>query len=287
MAHKNEGSVPARKKCFIVTPIGASNTSTRRSADGLINAVIKPVLTELGFEVNVAHEIDSLGSITKQVLEHILNDDLVIANLTELNPNVMYELAVRHCVGKPVISLAEEGTRLPFDISDERTIFFKNDMHGTTDLIPILRRVASSVIEGEDPNKLPDNPVYRATQDKIVISAKTDDVQKIIYSELDGIKRILSEIRNSNLGENNSGRRLINWDVGGDVLYTFGIKGDKDKIDAFFHDLLKDGDVRSLNSRFVVGKGGEYFRFDAVCTDVDHTRILVNQLAEIYDLLLL
>ena len=83
-------------KCFVVTPIGNETDSIRRHIDGIIEAAIRPALRE--YEVIVAHKITEPGTITKQVLKEIYEDDLVIANLTNNNPNVMYELAFRHCL---------------------------------------------------------------------------------------------------------------------------------------------------------------------------------------------
>jgi hypothetical protein len=180
------------KKAFVVTPIGDAETQTRRATDGLIDAAILPALQELGFEVVVAHRLPDAGSINVQVLRHILEDDLVIANMTGLNPNVMYELAVRHCKRLPVVLLAEEGTRLPFDVTDQRTIFYRNDMKGTVELRPLLSEfVAAAVAE-----QVPDNPVYRATTDRVIReSVKPGSEQEAILEKLDQLDARMAAIR--------------------------------------------------------------------------------------------
>lgn len=179
------------KKCFIVTPIGGDNTPTRRAADGLIRAVIEPVLESLEFETYVAHRISETGSITRQVIEHVLYDDLVIANLSELNPNVMYELAVRHCTKLPVVVLAEQGTILPFDIAAERTIFYTNDMHGAEDLKPQLINAIKNSLNQDNS----DNPVYRVATSKVLREQiEQDSTQGYLLHKLDNLETSINSI---------------------------------------------------------------------------------------------
>lgn len=179
------------KSCFIITPIGKDNSETRRQADGLITSVIDPVLAEFSFKSCVAHRIDSLGSITNQIISHILDDELVIADLTGLNPNVMYELAVRHATGKPVICLAEKGTNLPFDITAERTVFYTNDMQGVEDLKNSLRNMIKVIPLEEN---VIDNPIYRVAKEKSII--KNLGLDKNNSPEEDAMKYIIKQIAN-------------------------------------------------------------------------------------------
>lgn len=123
----------SQDRCFIITPIGDDSDPIRRHIEGIIDAAIRPALCDK-YELVVAHKISEPGSITKQIIKEIYSDKLAIANLTNKNPNVMYELAFRHSLGKPVIMIAEKGTPLPSDIIMERTIFYQNDAQGVLEL---------------------------------------------------------------------------------------------------------------------------------------------------------
>lgn len=190
-----------RKVCFVITPIGDDNTPIRKKTDDLLNNVIKPICRELNFDICVAHEIDNTGSITNQVIQKILDSDMVIANLTGLNANVMYELAIRHAVRKPVVCLAEIGTKLPFDINTERTIFYSDDMYGAEILKQDLKRKFQVAISEDDI----DNPIYRVIKEKTIIKEiKIDggsDSKSILYliEKLDRIERKIANSKHASI----------------------------------------------------------------------------------------
>ncbi|MFS0656951.1 hypothetical protein [Bacillus sp. 179-C3.3 HS] len=188
--------VQKMKKAFVIMPIGEDNSPIRRSAEGIYKAVIKPVLFELGYEADAAHEISELGSINKQIITRLLEDELVIANLTGLNPNVMYEIAVRHAARKPLVSLCEIGTRLPFDLYDERTIFYTDDMHGVLDVkITFEKYVKSAIVESN-----PDNPIYRAQKENIIannLKANSTEEEFNMYNKIEELEQVVKKALNA------------------------------------------------------------------------------------------
>lgn len=189
------------KTCFIVTPIGADNSNIRRAADGVIDSAIEPVLREFNYMCKVAHRVNQQGLITAQVINDVVESELVIANLTELNPNVMYELALRHCTDKPIIHICEKGTILPFDIKDQRTIMYENDMLGVKELKENLKKYIEEINESFEENS---NIITFVRQQKILIDN--------IGSEEDSgmLKIILNEIRKNNGGYNSMKKEFLN-----------------------------------------------------------------------------
>ena len=71
-----------------------------------------------------ADQSTEIGMITDHVITEILESDLIVADLSFLNPNVFYELGIAHAAEKPVIPLAHHETKLPFDNMGCRTVMF-------------------------------------------------------------------------------------------------------------------------------------------------------------------
>jgi len=112
------------KECFVISPIGAEGSPERERADDVLEFIIGRAAEELGLSAVRGDQLAEPGQINLQVIDHVLGARAAVADLTGLNPNVFYELAVRHTARLPVALIAENDCKLPFDIAQMRTIFF-------------------------------------------------------------------------------------------------------------------------------------------------------------------
>ena len=114
------------KKCFVVSPIGDEGTEIRHHADKVLKYLITPVCHQLDYSVVRADQITGSSHIDQDVFTHLKEDDLVIADLTDLNANVLIEVGYRLRDGKPMILICDKthNSKLPFDIATFRTIFY-------------------------------------------------------------------------------------------------------------------------------------------------------------------
>ena len=93
-----------KSTCFLICPIGEDGSDVRIHSDQLQRHIISPVLEPHNITIVRADSMPKPGIITRQIMDSILESDLVIADLTGANPNVYYELALRHTTRKPVYS---------------------------------------------------------------------------------------------------------------------------------------------------------------------------------------
>ncbi len=163
MAGKGNGKgESAQPLCFVVGPIGKDGTPERKHADLLLNAVIKHTLTtaEFGYLVKRADEDSDPGMIGDRMISDVINADLVVADLTDLNPNAFYELGIRHSTERPTIHIARLGTVLPFDTVTHRTIFV--DLTDWRSIEQSRARLAESARAIKLPDYKVSNPITQA-----------------------------------------------------------------------------------------------------------------------------
>jgi hypothetical protein len=109
------------KTCFVIMGFGIKTdyrTGKEIDLDKTYKTIIKPAFEELGFVCFRADEIKHSGIIDIPMYEHIIKADFVLADISTLNANVLYELGVRHAVKKfSTLIIAENQLLFPFDLS--------------------------------------------------------------------------------------------------------------------------------------------------------------------------
>ncbi len=150
-----------KKVLFIICPIKEEGSPPRKRSDQLMRHIIKPVADEK-YEVIRSDKDSTPGRIDRQIINHLRNDALVVCDLTDHNANVLYELAIRHAVRKPVVLMGEKDTRPPFDLYTQRVISYdltdpdkitdsKEELKKQIDSIEESKFIVDTPIEGTEP----------------------------------------------------------------------------------------------------------------------------------------
>ncbi|MGH2437975.1 MAG: hypothetical protein ACRDFA_13425, partial [bacterium] len=106
---------------------------------------------------STACKIPSSGSVHRDMLHHILHDDLAIVDITTLNPNVFYELGLRHALRRSgTILLRKAGTKNPFNIQGMRAFEYDLDIRSAA----LAKEALLQAIEYALTNPVSDSLVY-------------------------------------------------------------------------------------------------------------------------------
>jgi hypothetical protein len=121
--------------CFVILPFG--KTTDTHDADywkDHFENFIKPAIERasdgkklLGYQAKLANPPG--GGIIDNVFKNLQEADVVLADLTDFNPNVVYELALRQCLQDKTIMILEKGPELPFYFKNYRIIRYSKGIY--------------------------------------------------------------------------------------------------------------------------------------------------------------
>lgn len=107
-----------KKMVFFLTPFSKENVDTYLST--------KEICSECGLNLYRGDEEFAHEDILTNIIKYIVQARIIIANIDGKNPNVFYELGIAHSLGKPTILISKTPEKTPFDIQQNRIIFFTN-----------------------------------------------------------------------------------------------------------------------------------------------------------------
>ncbi|MBD1890918.1 hypothetical protein H6F82_16650 [Coleofasciculus sp. FACHB-SPT9] len=158
------------RTCFYITPIGPEGSEQRMHSNLFLGQIVEPALEEFNLDVVRGDRIKEAGMITRQEIQYVMNARLVVADLSFHNPNVFYELALRHVSGLPTVQLIRASESVPFDIGQMRTV--RIDTTSIYTLVPQLEvyraEIANQVRRALENSEVADNPFTAFYSAKIV-----------------------------------------------------------------------------------------------------------------------
>lgn len=161
----------ASKRCFVIMGYGVRpdmSSGKKINLDRVYQDIIKPVVTDCGYECIRGDEVLDSGLIDESMYYGILESDLVVADISTLNPNAIYELGVRHGVRRfRTIIMMETGDKFFFDLNHSRTLTYtyhrkKNSFEVEATKV---RERLKGIIENIEANQQIDSPLYKFVND--------------------------------------------------------------------------------------------------------------------------
>jgi hypothetical protein len=130
------------KLCFIIMPF-------TDKLNPIYESIIKPVIKDLKLEYLRADEIFTSKPIVEDIWDNVKKARFLIADLTDRNPNVFYELGLAHALNKEVILLTQDINDVPFDLRHFRIIVYQDSISGADKLKSTLKDFINEQINGK------------------------------------------------------------------------------------------------------------------------------------------
>jgi hypothetical protein len=177
--------------CFVISPIGEINSDIRLRSDQVLKHIIMPAAKEAGLVALRSDQIAAPGMITTQVIRQIIDAKMVVADLTDHNANVFYELALRHAFRKPVIQVIQSDQKIPFDVQGTRSVQYDLTLDGVS---KAQDQVAKQIMAALSREFEVESPVTISAQLDQLTRSTTPENQLLLKTISDQIERLNSAV---------------------------------------------------------------------------------------------
>ncbi|TFH46509.1 MAG: hypothetical protein E4G94_02280 [ANME-2 cluster archaeon] len=185
------------KDIFVIMPFSSTKSCNQTEWDEIYFNVFQPAIEECGY--NCERAMSQTGSLIKSIVGKLRNARIVLADITDQNPNVFYELGVRHSLSKRTIIIAQHTEDIPSDLKGYWSIIYGTSPGKVAQFKKDIKRIITQIEERPEES---DNPVSDYLDyEHICISnfLIKENIKKIgaLFTELSANINTLNEIKKS------------------------------------------------------------------------------------------
>lgn len=115
-----------KEKCFVIMPISDQGDYPKGHFQKVYEQIFVPAIKEAGYDAFRVDEDNMCTQIVEKIFKAIQECPMALCDLSNRNPNVLYELGIRQAYDKPVVLVQDDKTERIFDISGINTISYNS-----------------------------------------------------------------------------------------------------------------------------------------------------------------
>ena len=183
------------KTCFVIMGFGEKTSLNHMAGidlDFVYNNIIKPAVNKTEYNIVRADEVPGNSLISRKMFSKLVTADLVIADITCLNANAMYELGIRHAL-RPysTIIMKDHLTEYTFDTKEVPYVLYKSEFTSKNiqqAIYDLTKKISELKNEPDSPFLVYMQEIPPITNSIIqLLSTEKDDIETTYYKRIQSI----------------------------------------------------------------------------------------------------
>ena len=163
------------KEVFVIMPFSDTKSCTESQWTETFEEVFKPAFREIGYSCERAKP--ETGSLIKSIIKKLNNSFIVLADITDRNANVFYELGVRHSLSKRTIIVTRDADHIPSDLKGYWSIVYSTNPSGVKkfkdDIKELVANIEKNPLASDSPvSDFVDNELFGTSRQTLKTTLK-------------------------------------------------------------------------------------------------------------------
>ena len=194
--------VEQNKICFVIMPISTPDGYQEGHFECVYERIFKPAIEQAGFIPCRVDEGHASKSITEQIYRNLIRSQMVLCDISANNPNVFYELGVRHGLEEKISLVKDDLSEAPFDIKGIHFDVYSSNMNKHYSHEDDIETIRKNLIETYNDETTEIRPIRRTkaalAYEGIQIPRKANSFElemkiKTLYEEIKSIKESVEQ----------------------------------------------------------------------------------------------